>query len=191
MSIAVVGSAYCAWQATRWSGVQATSFAEASTARIESLRAQSTGIQQTAYDASTTLQLIMAYSEGATDTASDLAERFIRDEFVVYVDEWIALEPFQNDDAPASPFDLESYENEKINEAEALSEEAEEKFRIALDANQTGDDYILTTVFFATVLFFTGIATKFRNIYIKSSLIALAVIGGAVALITVSGLPFF
>lgn len=190
MSVAVVGSAYCAYQATRWSGVQATAFAEASTARIESLRSQSTGIQQTAYDASTTLQLIIANSEGATDTAADLADRFIRDEYSVYVEEWLALEPFKNDDAPASPFELESYQNQKIVEAEELSDDASEKFEVALAANQTGDDYILTTVFFATVLFFTGIATKYRNIRIKTVLVALGCAGLIFALVTVSGLPF-
>lgn len=190
MSVAVVGSAYCAYQATRWSGVQATAFAEASTARIESLRAHSIGVQQQAYDASTTLQLILAYSDGATETALALKERFIREEFVVFVDEWLELEPFQTDGAPKSPFELEGYQNEKVVEAEELSDEAGESFQIALDANQTGDDYILTTVFFATVLFFTGIATKFRNVWIKASLIVLASAGLAFALVTVSGLPF-
>jgi len=190
MSVAVVGSAYCAYQATRWSGVQATSFAEASTARIESLRSQTTGIQQTAYDASTTLQLIITYSEGETEIVSNLTDRFVRDEYRVYVDEWLALKPFENDDAPASPFELASYQNAKIVEAEALSDDASEKFEVALAANQTGDDYILTTVFFATVLFFTGIATKYRNIRIKSVLVAFACAGLVFAVVTVSGLPF-
>ncbi|MCI0886089.1 MAG: hypothetical protein J4N92_07885, partial [Chloroflexi bacterium] len=38
LSVAVVGSALSAWQASLWSGEQATLFAEASTARLESNR---------------------------------------------------------------------------------------------------------------------------------------------------------
>ena len=31
------------------------------------------------------------------------------------------------------------------------------------DANDTGDNYVLATIFFAAVLFFAGIATKFTS----------------------------
>lgn len=39
LSIATVLTAWCAYQATRWSGVQSIRYAEASAARVESTRA--------------------------------------------------------------------------------------------------------------------------------------------------------
>ena len=192
MSIAVVGTAYCAWQATRWSGVQAVAFAEASSTRVESGKAQSTGMQQSAYDASTLLQLTtLAYTEGDTATALEYAERFMRDEFKVYLDEWLALKPFQNANVAATPFDLPDYENAELKRAEELEAEAAVKFETAKAANQTGDDYILATVFFAVVLFFSGIAPKLDQRPSQIMVLFLAVIGLGAGIWRAVTLPFF
>lgn len=53
MALAVVATAYSAWQATRWSGVQAKSFAEAGSLRNQSLAAMNTANAQISYDATT------------------------------------------------------------------------------------------------------------------------------------------
>lgn len=192
MSIAVVCTAYCAWQATRWGGVQAVAFAEASTARVESSKALSSGTQQMAYDASTLLLLTeQAYNEGDATAALEFADRFMRDEFKVYVDEWLALEPFKNDDAPATPFDLPDFENAQLKKAEDLEEAAAAKFQEAKDANQTGDDYILATVFFAIVLFFCGIAPKLDQRPLQWMVLIFAIIGLGTGLARALTLPYY
>ncbi len=192
MSIAVVCTAYCAWQATRWSGVQAVAFAEASSTRVESGKAQSTGMQQTAYDASTLLQLTtLAYTQGDATTALEYAERFMREEFKIYLDEWLALKPFQNENVAATPFDLPNYQNAELKRAEELEAEAAMKFETAKAANQTGDDYILATVFFAIVLFFSGIAPKLDQRPSQAMVLVLAMIGLGAGMWRALTLPFY
>jgi len=191
MSIAVVSSAYCAWQATRWSGVQAVAFAEASTARVESSKAQSNGVQQAAYDASTLLELTLAYSRGETQTASTMKDRFMREEFVVHVDDWLAMEPLKNPDVPRTPFELETFSNAQMDLSEDLEEQAAVKFEEAKEANQTGDDYILATVYFATVLFFSGVSTKLDQRPLQWFVILLAAGGLAFGFFRALTLPFF
>ena len=191
MSIAVVSSAYCAWQATRWGGVQAVAFAEASTARVESSKALSTGVQQSAYDASTLLELTLAYTRGETQVVADLKDRFMREEFAAHVDDWLATKPFENPDAPRTPFDLETYSNANMDLSADLEEQAAAKFEEAKAANQTGDDYILATVYFATVLFFSGVSTKLDQRPLQWFVILLAAGGLAFGFSRALSLPFF
>jgi len=75
MSIAIALSAYCAYEATRWSGVQAIAFATASTDRVEASKAASIASQQLSYDAGTLLNLSEAYIEGKTDIVTELGTR--------------------------------------------------------------------------------------------------------------------
>jgi hypothetical protein len=62
-----------------------------------------------------------------------------------------------------------------------LDTQAEVHFATAQDADQTGDDFILGTVFFASVLFFAGIF-EFRSLNVR-----IAMLGGA-AIMLVFGL---
>ena len=58
---------------------------------------------------------------------------------------------------------------------------------VAVDANQTGDNYVLATVLFASVLFFAGISTKFGERWVRITLVIvgfLAFLSGAVLLLT-------
>jgi hypothetical protein len=55
---------------------------------------------------------------------------------------------------------LPNFTNDSLERSKTLDEEASAKFKVATDANQTGDDYILSTVYFALVLFFAGVSTK-------------------------------
>jgi hypothetical protein len=48
-------------------------------------------------------------------------------------------------------------------EADRLSELADEKAAAGRDANQTGDNYVLTMVLFASVLFFAGVSSKMNR----------------------------
>ena len=190
LSVAVLGSAFCAYQATRWSGLMSINFAKANTARVESSKAQTVAVQETAYDASTFLQLAITGLEGDEELALDLGKRFIRDEFQPYVERWLALDPFARKEAPLTPFDLPDYENEQEEEARVLTARAERLFQEALEDNQTGDNYVLATVFFAVVLFAAGISSKFPSFTIRTTLLVVACGGIIAAFIRMLTLPF-
>lgn len=190
MSIAVVATAYCAWQSGRWNGMQILRYAEASSLRLESAKADGAGDTLAAYDAQTFVQIAQAYLQGSRREAKQLADLFIRDEFRVYVDRWLALDPARNPAVPQSPFELTGYHNDEQRKAAEFETRALRKFNQAQRANQVADDYILATVFFATVLFFAGISSKFDAAQVRTGILAMASVGLTVAFVLMLRLPF-
>ncbi|MBD3242629.1 MAG: hypothetical protein GF331_18710 [Chitinivibrionales bacterium] len=188
LSLTTVASSWSAYQATRWSGVQATSFSEAGSLRTKAAQLTTEGAQKVGIDVAMFIQFVEAYSNRDTLVFEFLLQRF-RPEFKKVVDEWIALRPLQNPDAPPSPFALEGYSVAELREARRLNEEADGSFERAKQANQTGDNYILLTVVFASVLFFSGIATKFEAFYLRVVMISLGGVVFLAAAVVLSRFP--
>lgn len=190
MAMAVVATAYCAWQSTRWGGVQAIRFAEASTARVESDKAADAANVQMSYDANTFVQVALTFESGNPKAAKAVADTFIRDDFRTYVDEWLRLRSARPDEVPPSPFELKSYRNAQLEKSNKLEADAARKIVQAKEANQNSDDYILATVFFATVLFFAGISSKFEASQVRGAILIMAGIGLAIGFTRALTLPF-
>ena len=175
LALATVASAWSAYQASRWGGVQSAAFAEAGALRAESVRASDLADAELTVD----VEYFAIWLDGAS-TENEVLQRRVeesfRPEFAVAFDAWQATDPFVNPDAPHSPFEMDEYRVEAADEADALREQAEAAANEALDANQTGDNYVLTTVLFASVLFFAGISTKFENRRIKLAMVALGLV---------------
>jgi hypothetical protein len=189
LAIATVSTAWCAYQATRWSGVQAISFAQASTNRVESTRAFNRAIQLQSIDAQLFTEWVRAYESGNIELQAFYESNLIRPQFLPYLEEWVASEPLNNPEALRNPLINESYQAELMTESDRLRELAEERFSDAADANQTGDDYILATVLFASVLFFAGISNKFERVIVQEALVGLALAMLIVAFLHAGTLP--
>ncbi|MCL1598233.1 MAG: hypothetical protein M3094_03545 [Actinomycetia bacterium] len=176
LAIATVLTAWSAFQAGKWGGTQAINFSEAGAARTESTRADTRGGQLVQIDVAMYIDWVTAYSQeikdgdvvlvsGAGYTPTDgtvsgfLYKRF-RDEFRPAVDAWLTTEPMRNDDAPKTPFQMEEYVVAEQVKALELASLADEKAAAARTANQNGDNYVLTMVLFASVLFFAGVSSK-------------------------------
>ncbi len=82
---------------------------------------------------------------------------------MVQVDEWLEEEPLRNARAKPTPFQLPTYQPKAIVESDRLDRKADKLFEEGREANQTSDNYVLATIFFAAVLFFAGVATKFTS----------------------------
>ncbi len=190
LSLATVLTAWSGYQATRWSGVQATAFSRAGALRSESLRATTQGGQRVTIDVQTFLAWVDAMAAGDQRRAEFLRERF-REEFVPAFQEWVASDP----DGPGgeipsgTPFDLPSYRPADLVTAEELEREASASFEEATDANQTGDNFVLTAVLFASVLFFAGIGTKWRSFRLRIVSLFLAGIAFGTGITIVVSLP--
>jgi hypothetical protein len=189
LAIATVSTAWCAYQATRWGGVQATSFAEASTARVESTRQFNLAIQTLGLDADLFTDWVDAYANGNTELQQFYETNLMRPEFMPYLEEWVASNPLQNVSALRNPLVNQTYQQGLLAESERLRAEAEANFEKATDANQTGDDYILATVMFASVLFFAGISNKFERLRIQGALVALGFAMLVAGIVQIAGLP--
>jgi hypothetical protein len=171
MALATVGSAWCAYQSARWSGVQTVRFSEANAARTQAIGLSDRDGQLVTLDVGMWLDYAIAYGEGHTDVANFLANRF-RPELRAANEAWLATSPLSNPDAPTSPFVMASYSHPELDEARRLMALADQKTEEAKQANQNGDNYVLLTVLFATVLFFGGISTKFEDRLLQIAFIA-------------------
>lgn len=193
MSLAAIFTAWAAFQSAKWSGEQAIAFAEAGAARTESTRFDTRAGQLTSIDVATFTSWISALNDdinsGAVDltglstyeptpgTLSGFISARFRDEFRPAFEAW--TEAFLADpaNAPPTPFGMEEYVVADGLRAEGLVVEAEGHVARARQNNQNSDNYVLTVVAFALVLFFSGVSSKLESP--RNSLIAI-VVGSAV-----------
>jgi len=175
MAIAAVGTAWAGFENTKWSGEQANSYAEAGAYRVEASRHTTLAGQERIADVVSFTQWLSASNEeivadesakpGAThppragEISTFLFQRF-RPEFRVAADAWLATGPFVNPGAPQTPFKMAEYNLAEDVEAARVDAQADQSSAEARDANQIADNYVLTAVFFALVLFFAGIAGR-------------------------------
>lgn len=203
LAIATILTAWSAFQAGKWGGLQSINFSEAGAARVESTRADTRAGQLTQIDVAMYIDWVTAISEeisSGTITLDDAAtyeptpgtvsgflyNRF-RDEFRPAVDAWLATEPIGNPDAPATPFEMDEYVVTDRLLADELTAKAEVKAQEARDANQNGDNYVLTMVLFASVLFFAGVSSKLalkRNRIIALGFGVLLLVSGSVIIMS-------
>ncbi|MGH9880603.1 MAG: hypothetical protein ACRD6N_04140, partial [Pyrinomonadaceae bacterium] len=112
------------------------------------------------------------------------------------VEAWLALKPLENPNTPAHPLVMPEYTDRMLGPARAevqkLRAESDQQIALAEEANQRSDRYVLFTVMFASVLFFTGIAGKFdpgrtRIVLLSFAAVVLAVVVGLLVTTPVAG----
>jgi len=205
LAIAVVLTAWAAFQAGKWGGEQSIQFSIAGASRTESTRADTLGGQLAQIDVSMFTDFVAAYIEDIEDgkirpydgttftptpgTLSGFLYNRFRDEFRPAMDAWLAADPAGNPDAPPTPFVMAEYQVAKFAEAERLVETADQAAVDARTANQNGDNYVLTAVLFATVLFFSGIASKLENRWNRHFVNVVGIIGVVAGIIILIKLP--
>ena len=159
LALATVGTAWSAYQSTRWSGEMAQSYSEANALRAESVRASTSAGQLEIVDVSGFTAWSQAVGAANTGLAAFLRARF-RPEFATAFDAWLGRPPgttsAPSQVPPGTPFD--SYRPALFATSDKLAASATAAFEDAKRANQNGDDHVLLAVIFATVLFFAGIA---------------------------------
>ena len=125
--------------------------------------------------------------EPTRGTVSGFLYLRMRPEFLPAMEAWLATDPLGNLDAPSTPFALEEYALADALEADRLAAVADQKSLEAREANQNGDNYVLTMVLFASVLFFAGVSARMyrpRNRMLALSFGALVLVTGMVVIAT-------
>ena len=159
LAMVAVCTAWSVYQAARWGGVQSMRMASGSARRIESTRASTLAGQQTMVDIGLFTNWVNAYVEENDELSEFYLNRF-RDEFKPAFNAWVATTPRTNPDAPKSPFAMEEYKLAAQEEADRLEKEANALVAEGQAALQTNNDYVLTTVFLASVLFFATLSMR-------------------------------
>ena len=187
LALATISAAWCAYQSTRWSGVQANAYASAGANRQESVRASSEYGAQVNIDVAVFMAWVQARRAQDADLAGFWEERF-RAEFKPAFDAWLDSVP-AGQIPPGSPFALAEYAPASRVLAEELERKAEDSAAEAREANQTGDNFVLLAVLFASVLFFAGVGTKFKGYRVRVAMVALASVFYLVTTFLVFSLP--
>jgi hypothetical protein len=199
MALAAILTAWCAFEAGMWSGIQATEFSASSGARIESTRADTLAGQHRIVDVEVFTSWLDAVAteidsgeippvaeSGYSPTPGTLSAFYfqrMRDEFKVALDAWLATDPLNDPDAEPTPFQVPEYQQAASEKADELLDESATHRMAALDANKNGDFYVLLTVGFALVIFFAGVSSKLSANRNRMIMLVLAVVlfAGAIA----------
>ena len=182
LALATIVAAWSAYQATRWGGEQAKASRAALEARADASQLTTIYTAEIQVDVQLWTLWLQQASQDNEDGMAFVAERF-RDEFKPAFDSWSALAP-EGEAPPGTPFDRPEYAPESRDEAEQLLADSEAFADEASEANQTGDNFVLTAVIMASVLFFAGVGTKLKGRLVRLIMLFFA------ALLFLGGLAF-
>ncbi len=173
LAVAALATAWSSYQASLWDGIQSSNYTQSSGLRVDAAEKNDEAYALRLAD----LSVLEGYLQAATTGNDELADFYlerVREEARPAFDEWMALEPLTNKDAPASPFELSSYELAAAQEADALTAQADAVHASGEEANGYSDTYTLSTVLFASALFFAAISDRFTVSGARASLLGMA-----------------
>ena len=188
LAVATLATAWSGYQATRWSGVQSRDYMSASGLRVESTKAYTRAGQNLLFDSQVFSQWLNAYAVGNTALAT-IYERRFRAEFRPAFEAWLATDPLHNPAAPAGPLYMPQYVSADAQKSDELEQQAVTTFESGQQASETGDTYVLNTVFLASALFLAGIASRFAWRPARLAILATSATVLAVGLYNVVRLP--
>jgi hypothetical protein len=185
LSLATVLTAWSSYQASLWGGEEARHYFEGSTAQATATALQGQGLQRRSVDAA----LFVAYARALVEEQQALAT-FLYDRFPPPLQRatkaWLAMTPLTNPAAPPTPMAMADYQIAEETESRRLAQRAADALAQARAADDRSDAYVLLTVIFALVLFFSGISGKFEWTAIDLATLLLSVailIGGVLRLV--------
>lgn len=178
LAVAALATAWSSYQAARWHGEQAEAASRTNNVRIKAARADSLSQAVREVDVATFIAWVGANRSGQSELA-DIYESRFRSEFRPAFDAWIATSPFENPNAPQTPFGMPEYQVAAQQEAERLDKAAEASAaEVRLDI-QRASNYVLTVVLYTVALFFAGMSNQIATPRLRTAMIA----GGYVTLL--------
>ena len=188
LAIATLGIAWSGYQGARWNGEAAEEYSAANAARARANIAETDGDQERTQDLLNFNRWLEVTTEGNQELAS-LYERRFRAEFRPAFEAWLADDPLNNPAAEASPLREAEYKLADLERADELEAQGTEHFESGKDATENTDSYVLTTVFFAAVLFFAGISMRFVWQRMRIAVLVLGWLFLVYAIVLVARLP--
>ena len=182
LSVTAILTAWCGFQASKWSGERAIAFAEASAARVEATDADGEAREARVVD-------LIIYAEWVTATAQGDTVARRRDRGPVHAALQGRLRRLAGRSGRPSPARSRwpSTCRRAPRRVRSASAYAETRFAEALEYTERGDNYSLLTVLFALVLFLTAMAQRDIHhvaAWIMLGLAGLIAVGGLIVLLT-------
>src|SRR5215510_8619165 len=181
--------AWSGYQAAKWSGLQARRYTQASTARAFANRAQTQGSQARLQDLLNFNRWLEAEINGDAPLAN-LYERRFRDEFRPAFEAWRAQgDPLDPSLPIPTPLRTPQYVLSAETKAEKLEKLGDRRFEEGKEATENADKYVFATVFFAVVLFFSGISLRFEWYRLRVTMLGVAAVFLLWGVVQVLALP--
>jgi hypothetical protein len=159
LSLATLATAWSGYQAALWSGEQSQHYAQASALRVRADEQSVLAGQTHLGDLVLVNGWFNAIESGNPKLAEDYRRRF-RPAFQPVFAAWLALHPLTNRRAPPGPTYMPQYRLASATAATALNAQADELFTEGTKAKTNDDRHILSTVFFAAVLFLAAVSLR-------------------------------
>jgi len=175
LAVVAVLAAYSGFASSKWSTESRLDLARSSTDRTEASSATSEADTNRNFDSSTFSAWFTAKVAG-NESAMAIAERRFRPAFLVAFNAWLATNPDTNPHAAPGPTYMPQYKQPEVHTAAVLNAKATAAFNDGSNAAGHSDDYVLTTVYLATVLFLVAISGHFSLIRARYALMTVGVI---------------
>ncbi len=188
LAIATIGSAWCAFEVSRWNREENDAARVAAVARIDGSREYALATQTVAYDAAVVTQYATAVVAENTPLQNFLRTSLVRPGFLPVLEEWQAIVD-STGVAPPNLFENEDYLGELFAASRVLDDKAQAATDEAEEAGDNAEDYVLTTLFMASALFFAGVTASFSSRFTKVVLLAGSAVTLAFAASRLAGFP--
>ena len=187
LAVTTLGTAWCGYQASQWSGIQADDNRVEAEHRLEANRQFGLAVQTLSYDTNIIAVYAQAVQAGNTGLAQFYRQTLARPALLPILDKWQAEIA-----AGQSPTPL-TQDQDYLNALQAGYESEQQLAAAAADGSQQAGDnsssYILNTIVLAVALFFAGVTSSFRYQPARAMLIILSLATLAYAASRVADLP--
>ena len=184
LALVAVMAAYSGWAAAKWSTESSLQLATASADRAKAAAANLDAINSLNFDLATFNDWFSARVVGNT-TAMAIAEKRFSPNFHRAFEAWLATKPETKPNAPPGPTYMPQYHQPAKVLAAMLNAKATADYSAGEKAGANADNYVLTTVYLATVLFLAGIGSHFGFRAIR---LTLAGVGSAILIVAIVSL---
>lgn len=188
MALATLGSAWCSYQSSQWSGRSGDHASEAARLQRQATALHLEGNQAKSVHLEIFMELMDAKFAGDEKLVRFYTERLTQDIRTAY-DGWLAQNPFENPKADPHPFVPHLYKLPFSDEADQARSEEARQTREAEAAGTHSARYLSHTVLLAAVLFFGGTAGNFDRRLVRQSTLFFAVATFLYCLVRIAGLP--
>jgi len=173
LALVALATAWSGFQAAQWDGHQTELYGEANLLSVKAVSLNTSDGQDHLYNTNVLNAWLNAHMQGNKEIAQFYERRFLA-EYKIAFNAWIKTDPFNNSEAPPGPSYMPGYRSSKMEEASNLSNEALSNFNQGTKARATADNYVLNTVFLATVLVLAVISQRFQIKSIRTGLIIMS-----------------
>lgn len=181
LAIVAVLAALSGYAAARWSTESSDMLAHASALRQQANSVNVDALNTLNFDVTAFNDWFAAYV-AQNQTAMNIAARRFTPNFKHAFDAWLLTQPETNPAAPPGPTYMPQYQQPEKQHALTLNAASDRDYDAGVKAGANSDNYILITVYLATVLFLAGIGSHFAFRKIRY---ALAGVGSAILVLAI------